>query len=289
MTLPRIVEMRLDEWPMQALEAALEFRPPQAEALRDVPPLWHWLYFLRTARRSQMGVDGHPADPDLVDPADPRRRMFASARVHFERPLELGHTASMRESILRTRDTQGRAGPLRIVTFEYQYHQHGELCIREERDIVYLPGAAGANAGGAAGANAAGANAGGAAGANAAGTGGAEPPTGSITVFTPDPVLLFRFSALTFNAHRIHYDQRYAQETEGYRERIVHGPLIAILLAELLRGRELGRPRRFEFRAQQPLFVNEPIRLSCTTAGDQITLRAVNPSGAIAMEAHAWM
>lgn len=274
-TPPRIVEMRLEEWPVKALDAALEFRPPQAEALRDVPPLWHWLYFLRTARRTQMGADGHPADPELIDSADLRRRMFAAARVHFERPLELGHTASMRESILRTRDTQGRSGPLRIVTFEYQYHQHGALCIREERDIVYLPGAVGAAAG--------------TANASAGGGAGAELSSGSITEFTPDPVLLFRFSALTFNAHRIHYDQRYAQAAEGYRERIVHGPLVAILLAELLRGRSLAPVRRFEFRAQQPLFVNEPIRLSAADAADRITLRAFNPAGAVAMEAHAWV
>jgi 3-methylfumaryl-CoA hydratase len=197
-TPPRIVEMRLDEWPVQALNAALELRPPSAEAQSDVPPLWHWLYFLRTARRTAMG----------------------------------------------------------------------NLCIREERDIVYLPGGARAIAGDAA---------------------RPELVPGPITEFTPDPVLLFRFSALTFNAHRIHYDRRYAQEAEGYRERIVHGPLVAILLADLLRERTLAPLRRFEFRAQQPLFVNEPIRLSVTAPADQITLRAFNPSGAIAMEAQAWV
>ena len=109
-TPPRIVEMRLDEWPVQALNAALELRPPSAEAQSDVPPLWHWLYFLRTTRRTEMGNDGHPADLELAGSPEQRRRMFASARIQFERPLKLGHLARMRESILRTRDTVGRSG-----------------------------------------------------------------------------------------------------------------------------------------------------------------------------------
>jgi 3-methylfumaryl-CoA hydratase len=100
--------------------------------------------------------------------------------------------------------------------------------------------------------------------------------------------MLFRFSALTFNAHRIHYDQGYAQGREGYRERVVHGPLVAILLGELFRKRMPAPVRRLEFRAHRPLFVDEPIQLTATTAADHTRLLALDTSGAMAMEANVW-
>jgi 3-methylfumaryl-CoA hydratase len=278
------VESRLDRWPAQALAATLDVGAP---ALGDeLPPLWHWLYFLRTARRTDMGPDGHPADPDLVDPSDPRRRMFAAARVEFVRPLRFDQSARMTQSLIRTRDTQGSGGSLRIVTFEHRYEQQGGLCVREERDIIYIKAAAPAaqtaqpDAAAASAARATPPQA-----AAAAPPADTAPPAG--LEITPDPVMLMRFSALTFNAHRIHYDQAYAQREEGYPERLVHGPLTAILLAELLRIQGIARLQRFEFRARRPLFVNQPIRIVGVPADGRVGLSALDGSGALAMEATA--
>ncbi len=269
----RTATSHLDDWPVQALAATLDLKFAAALPSLELPPLWHWLYFLRTPSRSQMNVDGHPLDTDLVDPADPRRRMFASARIHFEKPLLLGVPAFMTESIIATRDTEGASGAIRIVTFQYEYVQRDQLCIREQRDIVYLQvsGQPTQRKSIASGLTA----------------------TPMLLDITPDPVLLMRFSALTFNAHRIHYDQHYAQHHEGYPERVVHGPLVAILLAELLRANVVGRLKRFEFRAQRPLFVNQPIRLAgnpqAGSQSDQIMLEAQDVSGVVAMQATAWV
>jgi 3-methylfumaryl-CoA hydratase len=245
--------------------------------LDELPPLWHWLYFLNPVRRGDLGADGHA----LVaghDPTQPKRRMFAAARAEFLRPLRLGRAARMAESVIRSRDTQGSGGPLRIVTYGYHYFQDDHLCIREERDIVYLEPTAPQAASIIAGRDAR------SAGIEVIAV-TAPPPPGWMVELTPDPVMLFRFSALTFNAHRIHYDQRYAMEIEGHRERVVHGPLVAILLAEMLRGRRNEPMRRFEFRARRPLFVGEPIRMIAVPSADGATLQAIDPSGAIAMEA----
>ena len=272
----------MDPWPVQALQASLDVSPelmsvPDARATQELPPLWHWLYFLRTARRSEMGVDGHPADRQLLGSGPPLRRMFASARVEFERPLRLSLPAQMTHSILHTRETQGSSGPLRFVTFAYEYFQDGACCVREQRDIVYLR------------ADAATPSAVTSAAISAKATvATVADPAAWRKVVTPDPILLLRFSALTFNAHRIHYDQQYAQQQEGHRERVVHGPLVAILLAELLREHGVRACRRFELRARRPLFVNEPIELRGQPQDDRTLLHAMDPTGAIAMDATAW-
>jgi 3-methylfumaryl-CoA hydratase len=259
------LEARIDHWPAHALAATLDLGAPEpADAL---PPLWHWLYFLRAPRRTELGADGHRADPDLVDPSDPRRRMFASVRVEFERPIRFDGVARMAEALIRKRDTEGSGGPLRIVTLEYRYEQDGALCLREERDLVYLQPARPSTP-------------------VAAAAGAVAPPPGCLEI-TPDPVMLMRFSALTFNGHRIHYDQIYAQREEGYPERLVHGPLVAILLAEQLRLRGITRLRRFEFRARRPLFVDRPIRLTAEDCDGRIELRAFDSSGLLAAEAAA--
>ena len=267
--------LRLDVWPVRALQATLHLSgSPQFSG--ELPPLWHWLYFLHTERRSVLGADGHPAPADQ-DPSRPGRRLFAAARIEFERPLRLGESARLTESVIASRETQGTSGPLRIVTHEYRYFQQHVCCIREQRDIIYL-GPHGPHAQDGSGPRA---------GAAAAYAEVVPPgPPGWMDAVTPDPVLLFRFSALTFNAHRIHYDRQYAA-SEGHRERVVHGPLTAILLAETLRARRSGRLRRFEFRARRPLFVNEPIRLIGNPSADRITLQALEPAGAVAMEALA--
>ena len=179
--------------------------------------------------------------------------------------------AQMAERVLGRRDTQGRHGPFQILTVEHQYFQHDRLCVREERDIVYLQGPVPAQPA-----------------PNdefATKTPGADPWALSLT---PDPVMLMRFSALTFNSHLIHFDQLYTQREEGYPERVVQGPLVAIVLAQLLSSNQVGRIARFEFRARSPLYVNQPVQFMGKPEQDRVELRAIGPSGMLAMHATAW-
>jgi 3-methylfumaryl-CoA hydratase len=267
-----MIESNLDPWPVQALEATLGLPTTRTNPPRDLPPLWHWLYFLPTAPRSSIGPDGHVRNQEWVDPTLRRRRLFAAARTEFLRPLRIGVRAHMTERVLTRRDKHGKSGDFQVVTAEYQYFQNDALCVREERDIVYLQGPV-----------------------------QAQPApkdefaikttaTDSWTVtLTPDPVMLMRFSALTFNAHLIHFDQLYTQREEGYPERVVHGPLVAVVLARLLALNQVDRLARFEFRARSPLYVNHPIQFMGKPESDRIELRAIGVSGMLAMEATAWL
>jgi len=267
-----MIESNLDPWPVQALEATLGLPTMRTDLPVELPPLWHWLYFLPTAPRHSIGPDGHMINQEWVDSTLRRRRLFAAARTEFLRPLRIGERAQMRERVVGRHDKQGKSGAFQMVTAEYQYFQHGALCVREERDIVYLQGPAPAQ----------------------------PAPVDDFSVktaatdswavaLTPDPVMLMRFSALTFNAHLIHFDQLYTQREEGYPERVVHGPLVAVVLARLLALNHVDRIRRFEFRARSPLYVNRPIHFMGKPAGDRIDLRAIGLSGMLAMEATAWL
>ncbi len=265
-----MTESNLDPWPVQALEATLELGDG-AQQLTELPPLWHWLYFLPTAPRATIGPDGHMINQEWVDSTLRRRRLFAAARTEFIRPLRIGVKATMSERVLSRRDKQGKSGPFLVVTAEYQYFQNGELCIREERDIVYVQGAVSAQP----------------APKDGFALKAAVDDSWSLTL-VPDPVMLMRFSALTFNTHLIHFDQLYTQRAEGYPERVVHGPLVAIVLARLLALNQMHRVRRFEFRARSPLYVNQPIRFVGKPDGDHVELRATGASGMLAMAATAW-
>jgi 3-methylfumaryl-CoA hydratase len=266
-----MIESNLDPWPVQALEATLGLPTARREAPVDLPPLWHWLYFLPTAPRSSIGPDGHMINQEWVDSTLRRRRLFAAARTEFMLPLRIGVPAQMSEQVVGRREKQGRSGPFQIVTAEYRYFQNGRLCVREERDIVYLQGPVPAQQ----------------APDDEFALKTAAPDSWSVSL-TPDPVMLMRFSALTFNSHLIHFDQLYTQRKEGYPERVVHGPLVAIVLARLLALNQIDRCDRFEFRARSPLYVNQPIQLVGKPAGDHVELRAVGASGMLAMEATAW-
>ncbi|HLZ98739.1 MAG TPA: hypothetical protein VKP66_12450 [Steroidobacteraceae bacterium] len=267
-----MIESHLDPWPVQALEATLGLPTARTEALVDLPPLWHWLYFLPTAPRQSIGPDGHIINQEWADSTLRRRRLFAAARTEFLQPLRIGERAQMMERILARRDKQGRSGPFHMVTAEYLYYQNGALCVREERDIVYLQGPAPAQP----------------APRDGFAVSSDRSDPWSITL-TPDPVMLMRFSALTFNSHLIHFDQLYTQREEGYPERVVHGPLVAVVLARLLALNQMDRLQRFEFRARSPLYVNRPIHFMGKPAGDRVDLRAVGLSGMLAMEATAWL
>jgi 3-methylfumaryl-CoA hydratase len=264
-----MIESNLDPWPVQALEATLEL-PAGSGNHSELPPLWHWLYFLPTASRSAIGPDGHMVNQEWVDSSLRRRRLFAAARTEFIRPLAIGRRAWMTERVLQRLDKQGRSGPFQILTVEYQYFQDDVLCVREERDIVYLQGPAPAQP----------------APNDEFAQSAAQSDPWHLTL-SPDPVMLMRFSALTFNSHLIHFDQLYTQREEGYPERVVHGPLVAIVLARLLALNHIERFAHFEFRARSPLFVKQPIQFMGKPHGDHVDLRAVGPSGVLAMQATA--
>ncbi len=201
--------------PLAALSATLDRDdPPPAEG-EAIPPLWHWLYFLPRPRASALGPDGHARRGDFLPPVPLPRRMWAGSRLQFLAPLRAGQALQRQSLIDDVRLKQGRAGPLVFVQVRHQIEAEGRLAIVEHHDIVYrgLP-AAGAPAEPAAQ---------GAADAPAAATPPAPEAAWRRRV-EPDDVLLFRYSALTFNSHRIHYDRRYVTQVEGYPGLIVHGP-----------------------------------------------------------------
>jgi len=268
----KMIESNLDPWPVQALTATLGLSTGEGESPAELPPLWHWLYFLPTAPRSAIGPDGHMVNQEWVDSTLRRRRLFAAARTEFLRPLRTGVRAQMEERILARRDKHGRSGPFQVVTAEYRYFQDDTLCVREERDIVYLQGAVQAQP----------------APKDDFAAKTAQPGRWALSLI-PDPVMLMRFSALTFNSHLIHFDQLYTQREEGYPERVVHGPLVAIIMARLLALNQIARVRRFEFRARSPLYVNQSIQFFGQPHGDRVEFRAIGPSGMLAMEATAWL
>ena len=246
-----------------AAAATLEDSTP-IEAGRPLPPLWQWFYFLPRAPQSRLGLDGHPRRGDFMPPIPYPRRMFAGGRQHFLRPLVLGRPARRTGVIRNVVQKSGRSGALAFVTVGYSYSQDGEVCVEEEQDLVYREP-----------------------GPPVAAPQPAElppVPAGAWSrLVTPDTRLLFRFSALTFNAHRIHYDRPYAMAEEGYPGLIVHGQLAAALLVALVR-QNTDRPIvGFGFRGQAPLFDLAPFRLIAEPAGDQVQLEAQSPDGQTAL------
>lgn len=255
--------------PVQGLAATLDDTDTRFGIGDALPPLWHWLYFLPRVAQSDLGPDGHPRRGGFLPPVALPRRMFAGARTQFHVPLRLGQPAIREGTVLDVTEKRGKSGHLVFVTVRYQISQHNRICVEEHQDIVYRdPGAPVA---------------------------APKPadwprmPDGAWTkVVTPDPRLLFRFSALTFNAHRIHYDRPYATAEEGYPGLVVHGPLTAIQLMELVRHNAARPVAQFSFRGQAPLFDLAPYRLvGVPASSDTIDLEAQGPDGKITMKATA--
>ena len=217
--------------PLAGLSATLD-RADDPEPVQGspLPPLAHWLYFLPRAPQREIGPDGHPRRGGFLPPVPLPRRMWAGGRLRFEHDLRVGDEAERRSTIASVEAKDGRSGALVFVTVRHEVSDARGLALSEEHDIVYRdhpqPGAA------------------------APSTAGARTDEDFHREIVPDPVLLFRYSALTFNGHRIHYDRSYVTEVEGYPGLIVHGPLIATLLVDLVR-RELpeARLRAFAFKA----------------------------------------
>jgi 3-methylfumaryl-CoA hydratase len=254
--------------PAMAAAATLDDIESRFESGAPLPPLWQWFYFLPRPLQSRLSADGHPERGDFMPPITLPRRMFAGARMHFHRPLVIGQTAERRGIVRNVSEKDGRSGRLAFVTVGYEFYQDKALCIEEEQDIVYRE----------------------AGGPVPAPTPGPLPPLPEDSwsaMVTPTPTLLFRFSALTFNAHRIHYDRPYATDVEGYPGLVVHGPLTAVLLMELVRRHATQTVRRFEFRGMAPLFDLAPFRVAATAADGPVRMEAHGPAGQMAMTATA--
>ncbi|MET3823550.1 3-methylfumaryl-CoA hydratase [Burkholderia sp. PvR073] len=254
--------------PVRLLQATLDYANA-SELPATLPPLWHWLYFLPGERQSNIGVDGHPQRGGFLPPVTLPRRMWAGGRLQFLRPLAVDASVQRRSTIRSVQSKSGRSGELVFVTVQHEIGDADGVAIREEQDIVYRnappPAAAGAPA-----------------------SQPAPAPTDEqySRVVTPDPVLLMRFSALTFNGHRIHYDRPYAIQEEGYPGLVVHGPLIAMLLMEELRRMHPAKTiRSFEFKAVSPLFDTAPFTVNGKLETHAARLWARGPQGQLAMQA----
>lgn len=255
--------------PLVGLAALLDH---DVSAPETVPPLGHWLYFLPDARQSEIGADGHPRrDEKGLLPPGPLRRMWASGRVEFLAPIPVGAPLTRVTTIETIRPKRGASGDLLFVTLRHDLAADGISAIREEQDLVYRAPAAGTSAPSA-----------------TAAPPPAPEPAEAIRSVSPDPVLLFRYSALTFNAHRIHYDRDYAQNVEGYAGLVVHGPLIATLLMDhFLRTAPGAAPKRFSFRAEAPLIDGTPFDLCLAHKNDGARLWSRDITGQTTMRAEA--
>lgn len=277
-------EERLDTGRALALAATLDI-PAQLPEPPQLPALWHWLYFQPRHRQSEGGVDGHAARGGFLPPVDLPRRMWAGGRVRFDGVVqtdELLHRRSVIESI---NGKSGRTGELVFVTVRHELSQFDQRVITEWQDIVYREDARPAPTAASA---ASPALAPVPAPALAAPAAEAEAPWHWRQTVRPDEVLLFRYSALTFNAHRIHYDRHYAQAVEGYPDLVVHGPLQATLLMELLRTHAAGhRVREFRFRGVKPAFCGRELSLMGRREGGEVRLWAQDDHGHTTMEATA--
>jgi 3-methylfumaryl-CoA hydratase len=252
-----------------AMAATLDLdRAPAAG--EPLPPGWHWLFFNGAARQSELGPDGHPRRGGFLPPVPLPRRMWAGGRISISGKLPIGAPARRTSRILSVEAKSGRSGDLVFVTVRHEIAGGQAPALEEEHDIVYRA-------------------------APAPGAPAPKPesaPSGATwrREIRPDPVLLFRYSALTFNGHRIHYDQPYVTEVEGYPGLIVHGPLIATLLLDLVaRQAPKAGLRRFDFRAKSPLFDTAPFHVNGLPGADgrEVRLWAEGPGGALAMEATA--
>ena len=227
-------------------------RPPAGTPL---PCLWHWLYFLPLAAQSEIGEDGHPKRGGFMPPVPLPRRMWASSDFEWHAPLQVGDALARTSTIVDVKEKSGRTGSLIFVKVRHEIRRNGAqaAALIEHHNIVYRAAASPDDV--------------------------APPPQAAPAVWAwerrvvPDDVLLFRYSALTFNSHRIHYDRKYATSVEGYPGLVVHGPLIATLLMDLL-DRQLpdARVLRFEFKAVRPTLDINPFSVHGQPSSDGKTV-----------------
>lgn len=232
-----------------------------------LPPLWHWIYFLEALPPGELGPDGHPARGGFLPPVPLPHRMWAGGRVCFTAPVPIGSTVCRESRVLKVDHKTGRSGELVFVTVLHELKTpQGSVLIREEHDIVYRgdpsPG-------------------------QRSGLTDTAPAARFSRMVTPDSTLLFRYSALTFNGHRIHYDADYCREKEGYENLVVHGPLMATLLAAFAEEVSGRRIREFSYRAISPALVGGPVTLHASAHDEHIVLFASAENGTVCMRADA--
>lgn len=260
---------------VQALHDLLGASGPAPGGGDPVPPLWHWLAFLPRSPQSELQVDGHV--PAASTPTEgEHRRMFAGGRLEFVGDLRVGRPLVRSTTFSEPVVKEGRSGRLVFVTVRHEISCADEPAVIEEQDLVYRPVVATAGPGASTPAPASTA---------APDEASASPPAELERVVVPDSRMLFRFSALTYNAHRIHYDLPYATGVEGYPGLVVHGPLQAILLAELLRAEGSTVIKEFRFRGVAPAFVDAPLRLRGERSGRTVELASIDPAGTTTMSA----
>ena len=256
--------------PVLALTATLDHPPAAVSAGMPLPPLWHWLYFLPMHRQREIGPDGHARRGGFLPPVPLPRRMWAGSQFEFRSAVHVGDTVARTSTIDDVTAKEGRSGKLVFVKVRHELRCNGasDPAIVEFHDIVYR---------------------------EAKRPDDVEPPPLAAPAgaawqreIVPDDVLLFRYSALTFNGHRIHYDRRYATEVEGYPGLVVHGPLIATLLLDLLRrNAPEAEVASFRFRAVRPTFDLYPFTLDGQRQGTKVKLWAQDHEGWLTMDALA--
>lgn len=260
---------RIDEASSAAMAATLDYEraPANGDAL---PNGWQWLYFNPAARRSELGVDGHPARGGFLPPVELPRRMWAGSRINYLADIPIGAVAEKTSEILSVKNKLGKSGALCFVTVRHSISCSGSVCIEEEQDIVYRDVAP------------------------ASSTPPPKPTPHEVEAqwgvdFQPDTPLLFRYSALTFNGHRIHYDKPYTCDEEGYPDLVVQGPLTATLLQKFaVDCAGAKRLSGFSFRGVSPLFVDRAFKLEANREDDKtLNVWARGPDGELSMSATA--
>jgi 3-methylfumaryl-CoA hydratase len=258
---------------VSALEATLDMGGDPLKEGDPLPPGWHWAFFHSVAPLSALGTDGHAKPGDFLPAIDQARRMWAGGRLSIRAPIRIGEPVTRHSTIHSVSEKNGASGKLRFVTVRHHLTSPSGGEVLEDHDIVYRA----------------------VAGSTAFIRRSAPLPAAChdpevILRVTPSAVQLFRYSALTFNSHRIHYDADYARSQEGYPGVIVHGPLVATFLLELLRQRYRARVlREFTYRAHNPLILGETLNLSARTEAERVHLWATGPTGDVIMIAEALM
>jgi 3-methylfumaryl-CoA hydratase len=255
----------------QALQATLEGPAHVIQPGAELPPLWHWVYFWDVSPLSQLDIDGHPKRGRFLPPIALPRRMWAGGRLRFHAPVPIAAEAERRSTIVRIDGKSGQSGPLIFVTLQHEILVDGVLAISEEQDIVYRDNPVQG-------------------GVTPRPEGRNQAPTDWSRPFAATPPLLFRYSALMMNAHRIHYDLLYATAVEHYPDLVVHGPLAATMLAELTTAHSPHALAAFSFRGLSPIVAGQSHTLSGSVTAGGADLWVSDPEGRICMTARTrWL